>query len=246
MRGPSRVPLRPTNTADLADGGDRRALGEPAAQRLDGLPPDRHDARLAALAQHADRAVLEVEIDELETQQFREPQPGRVEELHDRLVAQAETIVGTELEQSRHRVGVERDRQAALALWRLDVERGVGRKLALADQEMAERADRRKPPLDAARSETAPVTARGEAAHVLLVELRPLGYRLLAAIVEQRGQVARVALGRQRGQLALVAQALQEAVDAACQPGGHAARASNASLTISPMRTRKSVLIVGR
>ena len=119
--------------------------------------------------------------------------------------------------------------------------------LALAHQEAAEPAHGRKPALDAARREPAPVLARRELAHVLRIELRPGVDALLAAVVDQRREVARVAARRVRRQLALVAQAREEALDAASRaPAVMQPRASIASLTISPMRTRKSVLIVGR
>ncbi len=91
------------------------------------------------------------------------------------------------------------------------------------------------------------VLARGKHPHVLGIDLLPGGQALSRAIVEQRGEVAPVAIRGVRRQASLVAQACQVPLDAARErPAGHASRAVTASLTISPMRTRKSVLIVGR
>ena len=90
------------------------------------------------------------------------------------------------------------------------------------------------------------MTSRREAPDVLLVELSPLIDRVLLAIREQRREIARVTVGGQPRELTLVSQAPQEPVDVVAEPRGHAARASSASLTMSPIRTRKSVLIVGR
>ena len=67
------------------------------------------------------------------------------------------------------------------------------------------------------------------------------------AVIEQRGEVARV------GGLTCAATAAARCAGSAEKRStppdsglGHAARAGIASVTISPMRTRKSVLMVGR
>ena len=55
------VAARRTRRVSL-DRGDAAALGEPARERLDGVTADRHDAGLAALAEHAHGAIAQVEV----------------------------------------------------------------------------------------------------------------------------------------------------------------------------------------
>ena len=179
-------------------------------------------------------------------EQFREPQAGGVEQLHDRLVAQAEAVVGAELEQSRHRVGIEGRRQPLAGLGGRHVGGGVVGHFAFAGEAAEQAADCRQPALHAARREPAAMRLGGEAAHVLRVEAIPLVDALRRAILEQRGEVAGIGGFRVRRQPPLDSKALQEPGDPACERLAHALRAAIASLTMSPMRTRKSVLIVGR
>ena len=71
-----REPFLPTNSAGSSDVGKRRALTQPGAQRLHGLAAHGDDACLATLAEHANRAVGEVELRDVEADQFIEAQTG--------------------------------------------------------------------------------------------------------------------------------------------------------------------------
>ena len=69
------VEVRPPAREVAAQGGDRGAT-------------DRHDALLAALADHAHEPVVEVDARLVESDGLRDTQPCAVEQLHERLVAQ--------------------------------------------------------------------------------------------------------------------------------------------------------------
>ena len=74
---------------------ERGALLEPARAALRSQRCRHgHDAGLVALAEHAHGAVGEIDVRQIEADEFGEPQPGGVEQLHDRLVARRERIVG--------------------------------------------------------------------------------------------------------------------------------------------------------
>src|SRR5581483_8370248 len=68
---------------------DQRALAIPGLDRGERLAADRHDARLAALADDAQlaRDVVDVERDELGESQAR-----GIEQLDDRVIARGETV----------------------------------------------------------------------------------------------------------------------------------------------------------
>src|SRR4029079_12461126 len=66
----------------------RAAPGEIAAERLGCVAPDRHDALLAALADHADEAAVEVDTGALEPDGLGDAEAGPVEQLDERLVTQ--------------------------------------------------------------------------------------------------------------------------------------------------------------
>ena len=199
----------------LADSRDCGALVQPARERFGRFPAHRDDPCLAALAEHAHGPVPQVEVLEVEPEQLREAQPGRIQEFHDGLVAHTEPVVAAERQQLRHGIGVESDRQALARLRRLHVGRGVVAHLAFADQVAEEAAHRGQPALHAARRQPAPMALRGEHAHVLRVDLRPGIEALRFAVRKQGVEVARVGACGVRRQPPFVAQALQEALDAA-------------------------------
>ena len=222
------------------------ALGEPAPDRVDGVAADRYDPGLAALAGDAHRAVTKVDVLEIEPEQLGQPKARRIEELHDRLVADAEPLVAAEFEQTAHRVGIQRHGQALARFRRLHARGRIVLELSLAQQEAEETSHGREPALDRRGRQPAPVGACGELADVLRIERLPAGDALRFAEFDQRPEIARVTCARVCGELPLVAQAREKAVDAARERPAHALRASIASLTSSPIRTRKSVLMVGR
>ncbi len=63
---------------------------EIAPDRLDGLLAQRHEALLAALAEHADHTHVEGHLRELQPDELGDPQARRVERFQHRLVAQRE------------------------------------------------------------------------------------------------------------------------------------------------------------
>ena len=81
------------------------AAREVAAERLGGGPPDRHDAFLVSLADDSHGTVLEVDAAADEADRLGHAQPGAVEELDERLVA----------ERARRRAGGRVDQAFGLA-----------------------------------------------------------------------------------------------------------------------------------
>ncbi len=126
----------------------RPAAGEVAAQRLDGLAPDRDDALLGALAEAADEPLLEIDAGALEPDRLAHAQARAVEQLDERPVAErARAGADGRLDQALGLAGRERPRQRAPAARQLE----LGRRIvgARAEQHLVavEGADRR----DAAR-----------------------------------------------------------------------------------------------
>ena len=66
----------------------RAAAREIATERLGGVAPDRNDAFLAALADHSNEAVLEVDAGALEADRLGDAEAGSVQQLDERLVAE--------------------------------------------------------------------------------------------------------------------------------------------------------------
>src|ERR671932_182686 len=66
---------------------ERPPAGEVAAQRLGGLPADRDDPLLVALAEAAHEPVLQVDAAALQRDRLRDAQAGAVQELDERAVA---------------------------------------------------------------------------------------------------------------------------------------------------------------
>ena len=90
----------------------RPAAGQVAAQRLGGGAPHRHGPLAVPLADHADDPVLEVDAASEEPDRLGHAQPGAVEQLDERLVAQgAGGGAGRRLDQALRLAGRERLRQ---------------------------------------------------------------------------------------------------------------------------------------
>ena len=66
----------------------RTPMREVAAQRLGGVPADRHDPLLAALAGAGDEPPLEVYIGLAQPDGLADPEAGAVQELHERSVSE--------------------------------------------------------------------------------------------------------------------------------------------------------------
>src|SRR5580704_4104036 len=65
----------------------RRALPQPSLERLHGFFSDGDDARLLALAKHADCAVLQVEVRKIKADELGKSQPGGIQKLKQSMVA---------------------------------------------------------------------------------------------------------------------------------------------------------------
>ena len=77
-----------------------------------GLLAERHDALLAALPVHVHCLALEVDVDEVEPDDLRAPQPARVEELEQGTIPERQRRVAVDgLEQRRDLVLLRRVRQ---------------------------------------------------------------------------------------------------------------------------------------
>ena len=68
----------------------RPAVAEVAREPVRCLLAERHDPFLAALAEHAHRFLLEVDVGEVEPDRLLAPQPGRVDQLSESSVAERE------------------------------------------------------------------------------------------------------------------------------------------------------------
>src|ERR1700733_8489230 len=86
---------------------------QPAPERLCRLGPDRDDTRLAPLAEHVHGAVFEVKVRKVKPDELGEAQPRRVEELHQRVIAHEQRLLGPSFQELAHLIGVECVRQAA-------------------------------------------------------------------------------------------------------------------------------------
>src|ERR671935_2137509 len=80
--------------------GAARELG-PGVEQVAREPPgrllaERDDPLLATFAPHADELLLEVDVRKIEVDGLAAAQPGRIEELHQRTVAQRERAVAVE------------------------------------------------------------------------------------------------------------------------------------------------------
>src|SRR5262245_29545112 len=85
----------------LVDGGDRCALLEPRADRIDRKAANRQHTLLAALASDPQGPIGEIEIGEIERDQLLQAQAGRIKELHHRLVANADALRSAKIEELR-------------------------------------------------------------------------------------------------------------------------------------------------
>src|SRR4051794_9218959 len=91
---------------------ERPPVGEVAAERVRGLVRERDDPLLRALSDHADETPLEVDCSLLERKRLADPQPGAVEELDERAVAEgAWRRTRRRLDQPQRLAGGERPRQ---------------------------------------------------------------------------------------------------------------------------------------
>ena len=104
----------------------RAAAGEVAAQRLDGVAADRHDALLVALADAADEPLVEVDAGALEADRLAHAEAARRRAARRARVAErARRRAGGRLDQPLRLGGGERPRQLAAAARKLELRGGV-------------------------------------------------------------------------------------------------------------------------
>ena len=97
-----------------------------ASQRVDRVArrgADRHDALLAALAEHAHFAARKIAAGDVELRELGQPQARRIGELEQRAIAQRERIVAVDRHELRRFLGRQRRRQSARRFRRLDARR---------------------------------------------------------------------------------------------------------------------------
>ena len=159
QRGPERL-ARHRRAADaheqhrrrLAAQQDGPAVGQPAAQPGLRLVAERHEAFLVALAAHPDRALAQVHLLGAQAHELGHAQPGGVEQLDHRLVAQPGRLAYVGRREQRFHFGLgERLRQRARQLRRVDQRGRVGRDRAEPQAQPVEVAQRREQPRVAAR-----------------------------------------------------------------------------------------------
>ena len=164
-------------------------MGQVAPERLGRLPADRNDALLAALADRAHEPLVEVDPALLEPDGLADAQPGAVEELDQRVVAQrARRRSLGRLDQPLGLVRRERPRQAARAARQVELRgRVVGPR---AEQRLVaeERANRGRSP----RDRRGGAALRSELRQVPLEIRRRRGRDRLSEPARDGGQVAPV------------------------------------------------------
>ena len=73
----------------------------------------RHDALLAALAQHTDQALIEIQISPAQAADFGQAQSGGIEQLQQGAVTQAQWRIGGQFHQLHSFIHVQHLRQCA-------------------------------------------------------------------------------------------------------------------------------------
>ena len=177
----------------------RAPRSDPGRERLARRGGQRHHALLAALAGHPHVAAVQIEIAHVERRQLGDAQPGAIQQLEQRAVAQLDRG-GTgrdAVDQAHALVDGQRARQAPGQARRRHPGGGVERAAPLAHQEAEERPQRGE--LAAERRRTAAaVQAREKAAHVdagRLIQDEALA--LMRRELAQVGQVGAPRVGRE-------------------------------------------------
>lgn len=153
----------------------------------------RQQTSLAAFAEYLDHTVSQVELVEIEPRQLRQPQPGGIEQLQNRLVPTCQKVIfNPAFKQLQGAVGVEGFRQAAFAFRR---RKTIGRIVVaqtFAVQVMIEPANGRQQSRQAAGRLALGVQTGNQAAQALDVQRRPAADVLFDAPAQHFIEVAAV------------------------------------------------------
>ena len=176
---------------------------------------ERDEPLLRALPEDAHHAHVEAHLARLQPHELRDPQPGRVEELEHRAVAQAERCGDVRRIEKLFDIGLgERLRKARRALRRLELQRRVGGNPVLAHEELVEALEARGDPRLGARARTmpVPVAVREIAEHVGLAR-RPERPALPRQPGAEQAEIAAVRLERVLRQPVLEPEVVAELVE---------------------------------
>ena len=141
-----------------------------------------------------------------ETREFRQSEPGGIEELHDGLVADGQRRLIGYIEQSSNGVGIQRGGQMARAFGRSYAGAGILLHVALTQQPAEESADGGKHALQGFAAQSLPMPARNERPYMVFADPGRIADVLGDQEVTKCREIAAVSLDRARRQPALVPQ----------------------------------------
>ncbi len=193
----------------------RRAEG---AQRGDRMPTDRQHARLAALAEHAHFAALQIQLQPAQPDQLGQAQPAGVEQLQHRTVAQRQPAAAVASHQRAGLVHVQHLRQLAPHLRATHAEQRIMRQRAFAAELAKQAAAGRQQPLQAFRGQRrvvlfAAVRGGDKRAHQVGIQRIETGQLAHLHEAQQLGQVTAIGGQRVRRGMALLGQPTQPLLD---------------------------------
>ena len=181
-----------------------------ALQGLAGGAAHRRDARLAALADDRDDTLIEINVPDVGTNEFRQPQPAAVEQLGDGAVAQFKIVLRfVANEELCGLVGIHRLRQARLLFRRANPRCRIAAKLSSAHQPRKEAPHAGQGAGDGARRKTASVQTRHVCANVMAANI--LG--ALRCVCAEAIEIASVGRHRVRRRLPFAGERREIAVD---------------------------------
>ena len=185
-----------------------RPCGQPAVERFRGRMAEGNRALLAALAEHPDHVAVAVEVVDVETDQLTDPDPGGIEQLEHRHVAQSDRAavvgeLGRRPDQVASLVGTQHRRQRPVRPWRTQGGAGVSLRQPGPVQPGREHPGGRRPSGQRRARQTERLLLGQPAAQRAEVEVGHVGEPEPAGVVEQAGHVAEVGPHRVRGEVSL-------------------------------------------
>ena len=196
-------------------------LGAERAQRGNRVAADRHDAGLAALAEHAHFAAVEIQVDPAQADQFGQAQPAGIEQFQHGPVAQRQLAAAVGFDQRGGLVDIEHLRQGAAHLGAAHAEHRLAGQYALAIELAKQAAAGRQQTLQTFRRQPifaglAAMFAGDEGAHQVRVQRIERGQFVRLHETQQLGQVATVAGDGVRRGMPLVGETDQPVLDLLC------------------------------